>query len=400
MRNKRNTVIFLICYLSYASIYIARLNLSMASPDLINLSILTTAQVGILGSVFSVIFAMGRLINGSLSDKTPAWIMISSGLAIASISNMAIGFFPPFIAILILWSANAYAQSMLWSSILCMISNIYDEATAKRKTSYIVTSVAAGNILGIIVNTGIINTFGMKFAFIIPGGLTLIYCTLIILITRNINTYTILSNTHIPIYSLFKLREIRLTIFPAMLHGVMKDNISLWMTVFFVNRYSINLTQSAYFVLFIPIIGFLGRALYPACYKLCGNREHLVSVFAFSVCAVSSVPLCFNGISPFTAVICLSLIYAAVSIINTSLISIFPIHFISSGNVASVSGIMDFATYFGAGITAFIYGIIIDSVGFSPMFISWTVISVISLCILLSLDTAASKGDAVIVRNI
>ncbi len=65
-RNTRGTLIFLICYLAYIGIYVARLNLSMASPEMVKLGIADTAQIGILGSVFSVIYACGRLINGSL----------------------------------------------------------------------------------------------------------------------------------------------------------------------------------------------------------------------------------------------------------------------------------------------------------------------------------------------
>ena len=36
MKAKRNFLIFIICYLAYTAIYIARLNLSMASPEMIN----------------------------------------------------------------------------------------------------------------------------------------------------------------------------------------------------------------------------------------------------------------------------------------------------------------------------------------------------------------------------
>ena len=48
----KNKLIFLVVYLAYASIYIARVNLSMAGPGLIDLGILSTAEIGALGSVF------------------------------------------------------------------------------------------------------------------------------------------------------------------------------------------------------------------------------------------------------------------------------------------------------------------------------------------------------------
>lgn len=379
MKNKK-IFIFIICYIAYTCIYIGRLNLSMASPDMISADIMDKAQFGMLGSAFSIIYAFGRLLNGRLSDKKAPWLMISGGLILSSISNIAISFFPPFIGIMIMWSVNAFAQSMLWSSVLCIVSAMYDEEEATRKTSYIVTSVATGNIFGILVNTAVITKLGLKFAFVIPGALTLISGAFVILFIRSIPSPDKKANsTNISLFGLIKDKNVQTVLIPAVLHGVMKDNISLWMTVYFVDMFKVNLSESAYFVLFIPIIGFIGRTIYPMCYSLSRQNEHKVSQLSFISCVIFSIPLCLSVNSPVVAAICLSVIYASVSLINTSILSIYPIHFASSGNVASVSGIMDFATYFGAGISSVAYGFIVKSFGYAPMFISWIIVSVISV---------------------
>lgn len=41
---------------------------------------------------------------------------------------------------------------------------------------------------------------------------------------------------------------------PAMVHGVMKDNISLWMTVYVMDQFGVDLNASAYFILLIPAL--------------------------------------------------------------------------------------------------------------------------------------------------
>ena len=388
MNNKKTPIIFIICYMAYTAIYIARLNLSQASPGMLEANLLDKAQVGMLGSVFSVVYAIGRLINGGISDRKAPWIMICTGLIITSVSNIIIGLFPPFIGILLLWGCNAFAQSMLWSSILRIVSHIYPEEAAKKKTSYMVTSVAAGNILGIVINTYIINKFGLRFAFIIPGAITLVLSTLVLLSTHGIKIDNNAVKEKKSMLDLFHDMRIKTILAPAMFHGMMKDNISLWMTVIFVDRYGINLTSSAYFVLFIPILGFVGRMIYPLCYKLCKENEHRVSIFGFIACALFSIPLIFELVPPVAAAVCLSLIYTAVSIINTSILSIFPIRFVYCGKVASVSGIMDFATYLGAGLSSLIYGVLIKYFGYSPMFISWALISVISAICLKKINYA------------
>ena len=386
MSSKYRRLIFAIVYLAYTSIYIARINLSMSGPGLIEKGIMDTVQLGLLGSVFSTVFAVGRLVNGGLSDRTPPWIMLTTGLLVAGFSNLAIGFLPPFIGIFLLWTANAYAQSMLWSSVLCVVSSIYEKGEAKQKTAIMVTSVATGNILSIIINTFLITKFGVNFAFVVPGLLTLILGFAVLKTTRKIETVRGTQKEHKSIFELFKNKEMLMMLTPAMLHGVMKENISLWMTVYVVDTYLVDLSTSSYYILLIPVIGFIGRTLYTGAYKLCRNNEHTVSLAGFVICITASILLSLGKVGIITSVLCMSFIYAAVSMINTSILSIYPLHFTKSGNVASVSGIMDFATYLGGGIASVIYGAVIKSFGYTPMFVSWIVISIISIITILKIS--------------
>jgi len=380
-------IIFILIYLAYTSIYIARVNLSMAGSELIAGNILNTVQLGVLGSVFSTVYSIGRFINGGLSDKRPPWFMLTLGLALAGVSNILISFFPPFIGIFLLWTSNAYAQSMLWSSVLCVISDMYDAKEAKKKTSVMVTSVATGNILGILLNTYLITKFGVAYAFVVPGILTIVLGAFVFLTTRKIKPAGVFVDQesaaeHMSMWQLIKNKELRIMILPAMFHGVMKENISLWMSVYIVDTYFVDLSTSSYYILLIPVIGLIGRVLYPALYRICGENEHRVTIAGFLVCAVCSLPLMMKGAPMIGAVLALSAIYTAASMINTSMLSIYPLRFVQSGNVASVSGIMDFATYLGAGISSAAYGVVIKQFGYLPMFLSWLVISVISVVIL------------------
>lgn len=381
---KSSLIIFIALYLTYTAIYVARLNLSMASPEMKAAGMLSSTQLGLLGSLFSVIYACGRLFNGILSDRVAPWKMICTGLLLAGIANLAIGMLPPFAGMALCWSANAFAQSMLWSSILTVVSMTYDPETARKRMSVMVTSVATGNILGILVNTFLIDRFGLRWAFIIPGAVTLILAVVDLILIRTFPASAdSASKRHINIFSLLANREIRTATVPAFLHGIMKDNVTLWMAVFFVDRYAIDLEASAWFVLFIPIVGFLGRSLYSLFYRLCREQEHKVSMYGFVACVVFAGVICVPAVPPVIAMVALSVIYAATSVINTSFLSIYPIRFVETGNVASVSGVMDFVTYLGAGVASACYGLVIEAAGYMPMFVSWAVVSVLGvMCVL------------------
>ena len=375
MKNKR-TGIFTVCYLAYLFIYVARLNLSMAAPGLKDLQILSMEQIGLLGSVFSIVYACGRLLSGILSDRVAPWKMISAGLILCGISNLCFGFFPPFAAILLLWGVNALAQSMLWGSILRILSAVYPESVAKKRASYMATTVASGNLVGILLNSALINRFGLSWAFVVPGGITLVISCLVVCNTRHIQP-VVEQKEKPPFAGLLKLSSVRQMLMPALFHGVLKDNISLWMTVYVMDVFGVNLEQSSYYILLIPMLGFLARILAPEVYRLAGERERVVLAFGFAVCVASSLLLTFLATSTWLAIGYLSLTYMAVSVMNACFLSFFPLQFAREGSVASVSGIMDFATYLGTGISSMVFGSLIEGYGYGAMFITWAVLCAI-----------------------
>ena len=89
--------------------------------------------------------------------------------------------------------------------------------------------------------------------------------------------------------------------------------------------------------------------------------------------------LIFLAPSPWLAVVYLSLLYMAVSVMNACFLSFFPLQFGREQAVASVSGIMDFATYLGTGISSMVFGILIEGYGYNAMFLSWAVLCGIGL---------------------
>lgn len=385
MKLKKNGLIFLVLYLAYTSIYIARVNLSVAGPELIGKGIIDSAQLGLLGSCFFVCYAIGRIINGTLSDSIPPKFMLGIGLVLVGAANVCISFFPLFWGMAVLWIVNACAQSMLWSSVLASVVAVYDKDKVKKKSSAMVTSVATGNILGIIINTFFITKFGLRFAFLIPGAISVVMGVLTYIATKKIKNLGKSNEKHIPVTELLKRKDFLKMNVAAVAHGVMKENIGLWMAVYVAEIYKVDLASASYYILLIPTIGFVGRIIYPFVLKMCRDNENKASVMGFVVCIISSAVLCLGKTSVIVSVAALGIIYMAVSVINTSVLSIYPIRYAKTGNTASVSGIMDFSTYFGAGVSSAVYGLVINSFGYTAMFVSWIAISLAALGVLLSM---------------
>jgi len=374
--------VFFLCYISYVAIYAARLNLSMASPGMISAGMLTEVQYGFICSVFFVTYACGRLLNGVIGDRVAPWVMIAVGLLFTGLSNILIGVMPVYLIILIFWAINAYAQSMLWSSLLRCMTGLYGKEKANKKVPILVSSVSVGNIAGIILSTWMVDSFGIRWAFLLPGMLTAVLGLTAIYVLKTVPEGDKPAKQSFPVGEFIKNREIRGMLLPALFHGVIKDNIGNWMAIYFVTKYAINLKNSAWFVLLIPAVGMVGRLVYPMCYKLSKQRENMISVICFALCAALSGLLLTELSAPIVAACCLSLIYALISMINTSTLSMFPLRFADKNMVSSVSGVADFATYLGAGIGSAVYGFWNKGGDFSAMFISWVVLCAVSILLL------------------
>lgn len=374
-------LVFLITYIAYASIYVSRINLSMAGPQMKAQNLLTTEQIGFLGTAFSVIYAFGRLFNSMLADSKEPRTMIGIGLAFTGLSNLLAGLLPAYPIMLVLWSVNSFAQSMLWASVLRIIHAVYhdDERIRINRLSIVVSTVTLGQLAGILVSMLILKTTEIRFIFILPGLFELLMSGLVFLIYPKIgyisgdNKKKILSK----IPEIMQQPEVRLSVFPCIVMGLLKDNVTLWMAVYFVDIFAINLSATAWYVFMIPLVGLCARLLFPYALRLAGGNEHLISRVSFLASVFSAIIL-ITVHDPVIGAIALSIVYASMSMTNSSMLSIFPARFADQGMMASISGILDFVAYLGAGIGSTVYGLIIDRHGYEAMFISWAVLSIIA----------------------
>ena len=129
----------------------------------------------------------------------------------------------------------------------------------------------------------------------------------------------------------------------------------------------------ALFVFAIPLLTLAGRLLYPLLLRLFRDNENAVSLVGFALCALSVLPPLFGFGGIALCAVCLAVFAAAISLINTTMLSVYPLRFSASGHVSSVTGLLDFAVYLAGAIASFAYGLL-DGMGhvmYTAMFASW-----------------------------
>lgn len=103
--------VFLSAMFGYAFFYVCRLSLSVIKKPLVDAEIFNPAQLGQIGSALFFSYAIGKLINGFLSDHLNVNKFIFIGLLFTALANLVLGFFPVFIVFIIVWGLSGWFQS-------------------------------------------------------------------------------------------------------------------------------------------------------------------------------------------------------------------------------------------------------------------------------------------------
>lgn len=387
MKTWKKWLLYIGCFVSYTCTYIVRINLSMAAPGLREAGALTGGQIGALGSIFSVMYALGRILNGSLCDRIRPRYMMAAGLCTAGLCNLIVGTLPPFAGMLVLWGANAFALSMLWGAVQTVIFALYQGEEGRIKMSLMSSAVAMGNIVSILLTAYLVKHYSVAMAFVVPGAMVILVGITDLFAYRGVSFY--FSEEEKPdssgvksIAGLIRRGGVRRVMASAFSHGVMKECIGLWMALIFVDIYGLDLNKSAVSIVLIPLIGFAGRLSFPALYKVCGSDEMKAGRLAFALSAVCGVLLCFKALGVIVGLLAISLMYAAISMINVALLAIYPSRFIEDHSMNTLAGILDTSTYAGSALLSVVYGYVVAHWGYVPMFISWAGFSLLGLWML------------------
>ena len=379
--------LFLIGYLSYCAVYMARLNLTVVAALLQTNGTLNHAQIGIIGSVFSFCYALSKIPNGFMGDRLNTKTVLVTGLVITGFSNLLIGFFLRYETMVVLWGINAFGQSMLWGVLLRSYRAFFDARTYQETVHRLISSVAVGSILGLLLASCCANAFGAAACFFVPGGIALLMAFIVLSFFPGVpglnktqsGASALLSVTRDLLHS----QRFRSAIVPAMAHGMIKDNLNVWLAVFFSTVYHLDLASLRGFLFFIPLFALLGRLIYPFGCRLVQSELGLVKL-SFLICAILNALLAFCHFGPYVSLLCMGLDMALVSLINTFLLSSFPSELAqdASDSLAYSASLMDLITYGGAGFGSILFGLSISHFGFSSMFLIWSVVSLLSLCFL------------------
>lgn len=384
---KKSKLLIIALWLVYASSYFIRTCYAASIAAIVDEGIFTKGQVGLIGTAFFICYGVGQLISGLLGDKVNPFAMIIFGSASGAVSCFAMAFADSLILLLIIWAANGFFQSMLWSPILRIYSETVDKDLSKKAILHIALSLPIGTICAYLISTVIIKYYNWKYVFVCGGICILAASLLIICLTlyikndiekvRNQNALAdspVNEKSKSGILSLAAVSGLFIIMIPSFLHGMMRDGITNWVPTMIGETYGVSPSFSVFLTILLPIFNAFGAYAVTPLYKKLGENEMKTAGITGALALIPLISLLFMNKMPVYVIIVLlafttSIMYA----LNYLIISLVPVRFSKYSATSGISGILNSAAHIGGAVSSYGFGAAAEGFGWNFVVIIWIV---------------------------
>lgn len=374
-KTKQRTLIIM-CWLLYVAAYLGRYSYnSNILPMSIHYGASDTAM-GLATSFFFFAYGAGQIVNGLLCRYYKVKYVLSGALIISAVINGVIFLgIIPFALIKVLWLFNGLAQSVLWSSLLMVLSRNLDENYIKKAIIAMSTTASVGVLLSYGLSALFALFNGFRFSFLAGALVMTVAAALWIILYDNITekqvivTETASENVKQKTdKSVIKI----LFIFGAfaVIINLIKDGLSTWVPKILFDTFSLSESLSILLTLLVPILTVFGTTLVVMLNKKIKDYTALIAIL-FSVASifVGIILICLK--TPFWGIVlaAFGLISLLMSGANNVVTSILPLSLRDKANSGFLAGILNGCCYVGSTFSSVGLGAISDHYGeWTPVF--------------------------------
>jgi sugar phosphate permease len=178
--------IFWLLWTAYASYYLCRVNFAVAQPLILrDFPDWTNARIGLIPSTYSVFYAVGQLVNGTLCQRFGARHLMTAALVLALSTNLLFSFASSFGVMLVLWAINGYGQSAGWSLLVQTLANWTTSQRRGTVIGLIATCYTVGNVVSWLLAGELCESVGWRAAFWVPSLVLVPVALVFFLLVRN-----------------------------------------------------------------------------------------------------------------------------------------------------------------------------------------------------------------------
>ena len=375
LKRKQQILIVIAC-LVYSFAYTGRYSYNANIAPIMAFYNVTRAEAGLTGTFFFFAYGAGQLIHAIFCRFYPRKYIIPGVLGVSAILNIAVFCGVPFGAIKYLWLLNGICQSVLWPTLVLVLSDTMDSVMMKRAVFAMSLTVVIGTVIS-YGGSAIFNLFDLFRGAFLLGAVLMVAIGIAWLI--GYDTLTV-ENAGLAeaqaasseattagggsrkraangaLIGLFAVCGLFMAV-----DNFVKDGLNTWTPVILKERFGVGDSLSIVLTVALPFCGVFGAML-----ALRMNRK-IKDFRALSGSLLLLLSVCICGILLSMKLESMALTVAFLGVvscfahgINSIMTSIMPFAMRDKVNPGFLAGLMNSAGYVGSTASAYGLGVIAD----------------------------------------
>lgn len=134
----------------------------------------TKQEIGWIFTTFSVVYGLGKLVNGFITDRGSARLIFTLGLIGSAIVSILFAVYPSVFGFIVLAAIGAWFQSMGWPPVAKLITRWYPASELGSKWGLTNISHQIGSVIILAGGAYLIACCGWRSIFVVPGIIVLL----------------------------------------------------------------------------------------------------------------------------------------------------------------------------------------------------------------------------------
>ncbi len=405
--------IFLSLLFGYACFYTCRLSLSVAKKPMLAAEVVTLEELGLIGSALFFTYAFGKLTNGFLADYANIRKMMSFGLLVSALLNLAFGALEGATVFVVLWGLNGWFQSMGSAPSTVSIFQWFEPSRRGRFYGAWAGSHNIGEGISFVLTANLVAILGWQAGFIAPGALCIIVAGVLFVCLSDRPA----AEGMPPPSVVFDEPDAKSGKKPALRTqlGVLRMpvvwQLGLACALMYVSRYAINswgvlyletekgysTVDAAFVIGAYPLMGLFGAVFSGMISDRFFRSDRHLPAFIYGLCNVGGMCLLFLGPGGFYDTVAMAIFGFGIGGLIVFLAGLTAAEYCPREAVGAVKGLIGLFSYIAASIQEYMSGVMIKSTGrgesaqydFDDAITFWIAAGVLSLLLALSVKFTA-----------
>ncbi len=361
-----------LCWMAYTAAYPGRYSYNSNITPIMDAFGVTHGEAGLVTTCFFFAYGVGQVVNGLLCRRYPRRWIIPFSLACSAVLNIAVFLGAPFWTLKYLWLLNGGLQSILWPTLISVLSQSLPAPYLKSSVLVMSTTVPIGTLLAYGLSSLLAVRGGFPFSFLtgalLMAGAAAAWLFLYRDAPASENTQPV-QTSRTPGKGLLN-RAVAVTVLVlclfAVANNLVKDGLTTWVPSILKERFGLPDSLSILLTLVLPVLGIFGAACngllerrLPSFIKLSGLWFLLAAVSTAGVILLLDTSLWWAVLAVF------GIISLSMHAVNNAITSMAPLYMREQLDSGLLAGVLNGCCYVGSTISSYGLGWVADHFGWN-----------------------------------